>query len=44
MTEQNGDLLILGAQGHGFLHRIMLGSVALHQIAVEEYPVLIVRS
>jgi nucleotide-binding universal stress UspA family protein len=43
MTETNSDLLIMGAQGHGFIDRLLVGSVALHQVVAEPYPVLVVR-
>lgn len=43
MTESDSDLLILGAQGHGVMRRVMLGSVSLHQVVVEPYSVLILR-
>lgn len=38
-----GELLILGGQGHGFVERLIVGSVALHQAVAEEYSVLILR-
>lgn len=43
MLELKPDLLILGAQGHGFLERVLMGSVALHQVVAEPHSVLIVR-
>ncbi|MDR3688510.1 MAG: universal stress protein [Fimbriimonas sp.] len=44
MRAENADLLIIGAQGHGFVHRMMLGSTSLHQVVSEPYSVLIVRT
>lgn len=38
-----GDLLAVGGQGHGFVERLVLGSVALHQAVAEKYSVLILR-
>jgi len=44
MRDTRADLLVLGAQGHGFFERALAGSVALHQVVAEPYPVLIVRA
>jgi nucleotide-binding universal stress UspA family protein len=43
MQDTQADLLIMGAQGHGFIERVFIGSVSLHQALYEPYPVLIVR-
>lgn len=43
MEEYDADLLILGAQGHGFFERLMLGSVSFHQVTAEEHTVLVLR-
>lgn len=43
MKTENCDLLILGAQGHGFLERIMVGSQSLHQVITSKYSVLVLR-
>lgn len=43
MAQEGADLLILGAQGHGFFDRLTLGSTSFHQVAVEPYPVLVLR-
>ena len=43
MHAAKADLLIVGAQGHGFLERLLIGSVSLHQVVVEPYSVLVVR-
>jgi nucleotide-binding universal stress UspA family protein len=44
MEELEADLLIIGAQGHGFLERLLIGSVSLHQVVTEPYPVLLLRA
>ncbi len=44
MHETRADLLIMGAQGHGFLERIAAGSVSLQQVVAENYPVLVIRT
>jgi nucleotide-binding universal stress UspA family protein len=44
MSATKADLLIVGAQGHGFLERLLIGSVSLHQVVVEPYSVLVIRS
>jgi len=44
MREREADLLVLGAQGHGFFERLILGSVAAHQVGAEPYPVLLLRN
>lgn len=43
MKESGADLLILGAQGHSAIERLLLGSVSHHMIAVEPFPVLLLR-
>lgn len=43
MRESGASLLIVGAQGHGFLERTFIGSVSLHQVVAERYPVLLLR-
>lgn len=43
MKETGADLLILGAQGHGFVQRLLVGSTSLHQLVAEPYPVLLIR-
>jgi len=37
------DVLVLGGQGHGFVERMVVGSVALHQAVAEPYSIFIVR-
>lgn len=44
MQDTQSDVLVLGAQGHGFIERLFIGSCAMHQIVSEPYPVLVVRS
>lgn len=43
MDDSDADLLIMGARGHGLRERITVGSVAMHQVMVEPYSVLVVR-
>jgi nucleotide-binding universal stress UspA family protein len=43
MKEEKADLLVLGAQGHGFMQRLMLGSVSLDQALKRPYSVLVMR-
>ena len=40
----HADLLILGAQGHGFFERLTLGSVSFHQVVSTSHNVLVLRS
>jgi len=44
MESTGADLLIVAAQGAGFIEEALIGSVALHQVVGEPYPVLIMRS
>jgi len=44
MIEEKADLLIVGAQGHGFLHRLSIGSVSLEQAVRKPYSVLVIRA
>jgi nucleotide-binding universal stress UspA family protein len=44
MQDTQSDLMIVGAQGHGFIERLLIGSVSLHQVVSEPYPVLVVRA
>jgi nucleotide-binding universal stress UspA family protein len=44
MRKEEADLLIMGAQGRGFLDRLFIGSVSLHQVVAEPYPVLLLRA
>jgi nucleotide-binding universal stress UspA family protein len=44
MAQTKADLLIVGAQGHGFFDRVLLGSVSLHEVVSESYPVLVLRA
>lgn len=43
MEMTKADLLIMGAQGHGFMHRLFIGSQSLHQVVAEPWPVFILR-
>ena len=43
MENTQADILIMGAQGHGVMHRMMLGSTCLHQVVAEPYSILIIR-
>jgi nucleotide-binding universal stress UspA family protein len=43
MKKSGADLLIVGAQGHGFFERLMVGSTALQQVTSAPYPVLVIR-
>jgi nucleotide-binding universal stress UspA family protein len=43
MKETGAALLILGAQGHGFVDRVKLGSTSYQQVMAESYPVLVLR-
>ena len=43
MKESNADLVVLGAQGHGFLERLLIGSVALNQVVAGRYSTLVLR-
>lgn len=43
MYETKSDLLILGARGHGFLERLVIGSLSLHMVVAEPFSVLVLR-
>lgn len=43
VQDSQADLLVMGAQGHGFFDRLLIGSCSMHQIVAEPYPVLVVR-
>ena len=43
MEEEKADLLIIGAQGHGFFERLTMGSNSFHQVVSEPYSVLVLR-
>ncbi len=43
MTKFNAELLILGAQGHGFMERLFIGSSCLQQVVATPHSVLILR-
>lgn len=44
MQEAGANILVLGAQGHGFVERLMVGSVSLNQVISEPYSVLVLRA
>lgn len=44
LAEERADLLVMGAHGHGFMERLVSGSVALHQVVAADYSTLIVRA
>lgn len=43
MLDTKSDLLVMGAQGHGFLARLRMGSKSFHQVVKESYSVLVLR-
>ncbi len=43
MEETGASLLVLGAQGHGFMHRATIGSVSFHQAMHGQHHTLILR-
>jgi len=43
MQDVSADLAIIGARGHGFLERAILGSISTHQVVSESYNVLVLR-
>lgn len=43
MNSSKADLLVLGAQGHNFIERLTMGSIALHMVLREPFNVLIIR-
>ncbi|MGV3618527.1 MAG: universal stress protein [Fimbriimonas sp.] len=43
VIDSRADLVILGAQGHGWLERALFGSIALAQAVAEPHSVLILR-
>ena len=44
VEEHRAQLLIMGAQGHGFIERLVIGSVSLHQVMIEPHSVLLLRA
>lgn len=44
MKEEAADLLVVGAQGHGFLERVMIGSISLDQAIRRPYSTLVIRA
>jgi len=43
MEEDDAELLILGARGHGFIDRVTLGSVSFHQAMATPHSLLVLR-
>ncbi len=43
MADVRADLLVVGSQGSGAMSRGLVGSVSLHQVTTEFYPVLVIR-
>ncbi len=43
MVESGADLLVMGSPGHSFVDRVISGSVSLHEVIFERYPVLLLR-
>lgn len=44
MNSEGAELLILGAQGHGFFSRLLIGSVSFHQVVSTPHSVLVIRA
>jgi len=43
MDESNAELLIMGAQGHGYSDRLLIGSSALKQVVSSRHSILLLR-
>lgn len=43
MKEHEGDLLIIGAQGHGFIDRLRIGSTSFEKVVNSPHNVLVIR-
>ena len=43
MKRTGADLLIIGAHGHGFLERLVMGSTAMHVVGNEPWNTLVLR-
>ena len=43
VKEHRADLVVFGAQGHGFLERLVIGSVALQQVITRRESTLVMR-
>lgn len=43
MKDLKAELAVLGAHGHGFLERLVVGSTSLHQVVAEPYSTLLIR-
>jgi nucleotide-binding universal stress UspA family protein len=43
VADCEGDLVVLGAQGHGFLERLLIGSSALNQVVTSRFSTMVIR-
>lgn len=43
-ADSGADLLVLGAKGHGLLHRVLLGSLAMHFVLASPCSLLLMRA
>ncbi len=43
MESTKASLLVVGSHGKGFIARTFIGSVSLHEVVAESYPVLVIR-
>ena len=43
MEDSRADLLILGAHGHGFIKRLVVGSTTMHMVGNEPWNMLVIR-
>lgn len=43
MEQSKADLLIIGAHGHGFLERLLIGSTAMHMVGNSPWNTLVLR-
>lgn len=43
MLDTKSDVLVVGAQGHGFLARLRMGSKSFHQVVSSPYSVMVLR-
>lgn len=44
MQSINADLLVMGAQGHRFIERVVLGSVSMHEVLAQPHSILLLRT
>lgn len=43
VSETRADIVIVGAQGHGFMERVVMGSVSMNEVVGTEHNVLVLR-